>query len=427
MAELPGSGPPEPGPPAGSGDRPGTGEPLLYVFDDAVAAGWAPFALTRPASELRHGRWLARERLGRWLGAPARGSVVTDRPWLVAFREEGAPPVVTPEGVPASGERLFLSARAVPAERTRPPDRPANLWIDDELVGCRLAPDAEGPGPDWFRTPSPLPGLEDVRLAGETLRAPWDLVARGPGRLRADLERGAPAADGASLPPGVERIGGGAVVLGSGVRIEPGVLLDTREGPVELDAGVEVRAGSRLQGPLYVGPGSRLLGGAIAATSAGPLSYLHGEIEETTVLGHSNKAHDGYLGHAYVGRWVNLGALTTNSDLKNNYGSVRVGPPGAEVDTGLLKLGCFLGDHAKTGIGALLNTGTVVGTGSNLFGSAMPPRWVPPFSWGSGGELVRYRKEAFLDTASTVMARRGVAFDDGVRRWLAGAWEAADR
>lgn len=430
----------------GSGREPLAG-PLLFLFDDAIATGWAPFALTRPASELRYGRWLARERLGRWLGAPVRGVVVPDRPWLHSFREEGAPPVSSPEalgkagggadasapvavtaGAPAAArsDRVFLSSRAVPDEGTPVPERPANLWIEDELVGCRLRPGTEDPGPDWFRSPSPLPGLEDARLAGETLRAPWDLVARGAERLRADLG-GAGRPPDASLPRGVERIGGEAVVLGSDVRIEPGVLLDTREGPIELDAGVEVRAGCRLQGPLYAGPGSRLLGGSIAAASAGPLSYLRGEIEEATILGHSNKAHDGFLGHAYLGRWVNLGAMTTNSDLKNNYGSVRVGPPGAEVDTGLLKLGCFLGDHVKTGIGVLLNTGTVVGAGSNLFGTEMPPRWVPPFSWGSGRELVRYRKEAFLETAATAMARRGARVDDALRRWLAGAWEAADR
>lgn len=395
----------------------------LHLFDDRIAGSWAPFALTRPASELRYGRWLLRERIAAWAGVAVRGAVVCDRPWLASFREEGAPPVLPPERLErAAGPRLLWSARAVPDPGASVPERPANLWIDDELVGCRLPPEAEPPDADWFRAPTPLPGLEEVRLSGETLGAPWDLVARGPGRLGADLEAG--TRSGSFLPRGVERVGGGPVVLGSDVRFEPGVLLDTRDGPIELDAGVEVRAGSRLQGPLYAGPGSRLLGGSIAATSAGPLSYLRGEIEETTVLGHANKAHDGFLGHAYVGRWVNLGALTTNSDLKNNYGTVRVGPPGEEVDTGLLKLGCFLGDHVKTGIGLLLNTGTVVGAGSNLFGPAMPPRWVPPFSWGSGAELGRYRREAFLETAAVAMGRRGVELDEHGRRWLGGAWDA---
>ena len=140
------------------------------------------------------------------------------------------------------------------------------------------------------------------------------------------------------------------------------------------------------------------------------------------LLGYVNKAHDGYIGHALVGRWVNLGALTTNSDLKNNYGTISVWTPDGDVDTGQIKVGCFLGDHVKTGIGTLLNTGTVVGSGSNIFGGAMPPVAVPPFSWGSGSNLTEYRLDKFLETAERVMARRDVALTPGVRAVLEAAW-----
>jgi UDP-N-acetylglucosamine diphosphorylase/glucosamine-1-phosphate N-acetyltransferase len=147
-------------------------------------------------------------------------------------------------------------------------------------------------------------------------------------------------------------------------------------------------------------------------------------VEESVILAYSNKAHDGFLGHAYVGRWVNLGAFTTNSDLKNNYGTVRVGAADGPMETGLMKVGCFLGDHVKTGIGTYLNTGTVVGAGSNVFGGAMPPTWIPPFSWGSGRELVEYRLEAFLEVAARVMERREVELDSGTTDVLRKAWEA---
>jgi hypothetical protein len=141
------------------------------------------------------------------------------------------------------------------------------------------------------------------------------------------------------------------------------------------------------------------------------------------ILGYSNKAHDGFLGHAYLGRWVNLGAFTTNSDLKNNYGPVRVGGAAGPVDTGLLKVGCFLGDHVKTGIGTLLNTGSVVGAGTNLFGGEMPPTWVPPFSWGSGSRLTEFRLDKFLEVAERAMSRRDVALDDEMIHLLTRAWE----
>jgi UDP-N-acetylglucosamine diphosphorylase/glucosamine-1-phosphate N-acetyltransferase len=147
-------------------------------------------------------------------------------------------------------------------------------------------------------------------------------------------------------------------------------------------------------------------------------------VESSVILGYSNKAHDGFLGHAYVGRWVNLGALTTNSDLKNNYGPVRVGGPQGPVDTGLTKVGAFLGDHVKTGIGTLLNTGTVVGAGSNIFGGLMPPLFVPPFSWGRGHELTEYRLDKFLDVARRAMARRDLELDQAAETVLRRAWEA---
>ncbi len=400
----------------------------LYVFDDRRAGDWAPFALTRPVAELRYGRWLLRERLERFAGVRASGSLA--RPWLFDFREPGAAAVVHPEDVPHDEGRLVVCARTVPADGItfHPPEGAANLRINDQVVGCWLPPGHPLPGAAWLGEPEPLSRADEIRLEGELLEAPWDLVAGNAERLARDLRRLAKStaeADAATaLPAGVERLGREPVRLGRGTRLEPGVLLDARDGPIALDERVEVLAGGRLAGPIYAGPDSRLLGGPISSLSTGPRSYLRGEIEETVVLGYTNKAHDGFLGHAYLGRWVNLGALTTNSDLKNNYGTVRVGPPGQETDTGLLKVGCFLGDHVKTGIGLMLNTGAVVGAGSNLFGTTMPPKWVPPFSWGEGADLGEYRKEAFLATAETVMGRREVTFDAGTRAWLSAVWEA---
>ncbi len=229
--------------------------------------------------------------------------------------------------------------------------------------------------------------------------------------------------DESAPPGGVELRGSGRLVVGRDVRVEPGVLFDTSEGPILIGDRTEVFAGSRIAGPFVCGPDSRLLGGMLAGVTAGPFSYLRGEVEESVVLGYTNKAHDGFLGHAYVGSWVNLGAMTTNSDLKNNYGTVRLLLPDGEVDTGLTKLGCLVGDHVKTGIGTLINTGSVIGAGSNLFGGAMPPRWVPPFSWGSGDSLTEYRSDAFLSTARIVMERRGQRVDLAVERWLSAVWE----
>ncbi len=225
-----------------------------------------------------------------------------------------------------------------------------------------------------------------------------------------------------SLPDGVHVLGSHPLILESNVQLEPGTLLDAREGPIQLGADVEIRAGTRLAGPAAIGTRSRLLGGSFERIATGPYAYLHGELADSVVLGYTNKAHDGYIGHSYLGRWVNLGALTTNSDLKNNYRPVRVWTPAGVTDTGRTKVGCFLGDHVKTGIGMLLGTGAVVGAGANLFGVAMPPRYVQPFSWGEGEDLGEYRLADFLETAAAAMKRRGVELDERGRRHLESCW-----
>ena len=177
------------------------------------------------------------------------------------------------------------------------------------------------------------------------------------------------------------------------------------------------------RGPHSSGPRRRSSVAHSRMSASGPACRVRGEVSDTVLLGYVNKAHEGYVGHAYIGRWVNLGALTTNSDLKNNYGTVRVHTVDGPVDTGLIKVGCFLGDHVKTGIGTLLPTGCVVGVGSSLFGGLMAPPHVPPFSWGSGDRLEVYEIERFLDTALLAMARRHVPLEESGRALLKAAWE----
>ncbi|MFO7588930.1 MAG: putative sugar nucleotidyl transferase [Gemmatimonadota bacterium] len=397
----------------------------LYLFDDAASDLWGPFALTRPIGELRFGDRLLRERLETFAGISARAALT--RAWLAEFREAGAPPALPRDSELGDGDRLFLSSRFVPDAGSRlgslAVDAPVLLLAGNAVAGLWVPAGREGPDGGWLLEPGPFPGAVERDVAGAVLPWPWSLIERNRDRLAADL---ASAGSGPrSLPEGVHLVGDGPLRIGAGVRIEPGVLLDTRGGGIRLDDGTEVLAGTRLAGPVHAGPACRLLGGPIGGLSAGPRCRLRGEIEDAIVLGFSNKAHDGFLGHACLGRWVNLGALTTNSDLKNNYGSVRVELASGEVDTGLLKLGCLLGDHVKTAIGTLLATGTLVGAGANLFGGDPPPRRVPAFAWGNGPGAPTFDRERFLGTAAIAMDRRGVTCDDGTRAWLGACWDAA--
>jgi UDP-N-acetylglucosamine diphosphorylase / glucose-1-phosphate thymidylyltransferase / UDP-N-acetylgalactosamine diphosphorylase / glucosamine-1-phosphate N-acetyltransferase / galactosamine-1-phosphate N-acetyltransferase len=404
--------------------------PDLILFDDAAAQAWEPFALTRPAGELLFGTLTLRARSERALGIRCVAHLAADH--LAGFEEAGAPPVRRFADAPASGDRLFLLSRVV-VERGDSNQlvgrlkEPGPVQIDGQTAGW-FAPDGTpAPSADFFRNPAvadpPSGGGGAISLAGRLLERVWQLISENPEQIARDIAKRFPDPAPPSLPAGVHRLGDGAVVLGEGVQIEPGVVLDTRGGPIWLDADVQVRAFTRLAGPAYVGPGSSILGGPVETVSIGPVCKVRGELAESICLGYSNKQHDGHMGHAYLGRWVNLGAETTNSDLKNNYGTIRIWTPDGDTDTGVIKLGCLLGDHVKTGIGLLFNTGTVVGAGSNLFGAAMPPKFVPPFSWGSGSELTEYRVDKFLEVAERALGRRGVKLSAGMRGVLEAAWK----
>ncbi len=393
----------------------------LVLFDDLKARSWEPFALTRPIGELRFGAAKLVERVERVLGIECIGYLTAEH--LVDFAEVGAPAVLEPAALPEDRDLIFWCARAAVEldQELPPPTGPTIYLIDGRPVGLCL-PAGRRPE-DGFLTHLELDGstARQVSVAGRLLEAVWDLMLDTPEQLRRDLATrsgtGRP-----ELPPGVYKLGAESLEIGRGVHVEPGTVFDVRHGPILVEDEVEIRAGTRLAGPAAIGARSRLLGGSFEAISTGPHSYLRGEVAETVVLGHSNKAHDGYLGHSYVGKWVNLGAFTTNSDLKNNYRPIKVWTPSGVQDSGELKLGCFLGDHVKTGIGLLLGTGTIMGAGANVYGSQMPPTYVEPFSWGEGDNLGEYRLADFVETAARAMARRGVELDERGRRYLERCW-----
>ncbi len=150
-------------------------------------------------------------------------------------------------------------------------------------------------------------------------------------------------------------------------RIDPYTVFDTTNGPITIGPGVIVQPFTRIEGPCFIARDTQLFRANLrGGVSLGPNCRIGGEVEEAIVHGHSNKYHEGFLGHAYVGEWVNLGAITSNSDLRNDYGEVFVPLGGDPVGTGQAKVGCFLGDHTRTGLGSMMNTGTAVGVMCNI-------------------------------------------------------------
>jgi UDP-N-acetylglucosamine diphosphorylase/glucosamine-1-phosphate N-acetyltransferase len=228
------------------------------------------------------------------------------------------------------------------------------------------------------------------------------------------------------LQPGrAERAGEHPVLVEPDATIEPYVFFDLSAGPVLVRRGATVQAFSRIVGPCVIGVGSTAGGDRIAGSSIGDRCKIRGEVSTSIILGQSNKGHDGFVGHSYLGRWVNLGAGTVTSNLKNTYGPVAMWAPGGVRDTGLQFLGTFMGDHAKTGIGTRLTTGCVLGAGANVFGNAMPPKVVPPFAWGEAPPYETFEIEKFLQTAERMMRRRGLALSDRTRAQLRAAHAAS--
>ena len=393
----------------------------LYLFDDLQARSWLPFTLTRPAGELMFGCLLLRERAERFWATACAGQLV--EPALAGFEEDGTPPVLTNLELGVDEPRILFSSRAVPVSGTAPPtDDPAALTMDGRVVGWVLPPGTKLPeGVSVLEPEACASGLPPIELPGRILETPWELMSDNGEQIRTDVSGLFPESR-FTLTDGVYSSGREKISLGPEIHLEEGVYLDATQGPIRLEEGVHISAFTRVAGPVFIGRGTQVLGGVIGNVSIGPTCRVRGEVQSSVVLGYSNKAHDGYLGHSYVGRWVNLGALTTNSDLKNNYGTVRVTVENDPVDTGRIKVGCFLGDHVKTGIGTLLPTGCVVGAGSNLFGGGMSPVSVPPFSWGGREGLVEYDIERLLENAERAMSRRGVTLTAGGKAVLAEAW-----
>jgi UDP-N-acetylglucosamine diphosphorylase/glucosamine-1-phosphate N-acetyltransferase len=192
------------------------------------------------------------------------------------------------------------------------------------------------------------------------------------------------------------------------------VVLDTRKGPIFLDRDVVVQAFTRIEGPCYLGPGTQVFGAKIKGSSIGPMCRVGGEIEASIMHAYSNKYHDGFLGHSYVGEWVNLAAGTQTSDLRNDYGPVPVTINRRRINTGQTKVGAFIGDHTKTALGTLLNTGTVVGAFSGLLpDGGLLPKVVPSFCTVWNGQVREVSDiEPLLKTAAVVMQRRDREFTE---------------
>jgi UDP-N-acetylglucosamine diphosphorylase/glucosamine-1-phosphate N-acetyltransferase len=202
------------------------------------------------------------------------------------------------------------------------------------------------------------------------------------------------------------------IFIGKDVEIKPGVVLDASTGPIFIDKNVTIFPNAVIQGPFYIGESSKIKSCATIYpnVSIGKVCKIGGEVEDTIIHSFTNKQHSGFLGHSYLGSWINLGADTNNSDLQNNYGTIKVQINGRHIDSGKQFVGLMMADHSKTAINTMFNTGTVVGFSSNVFGAGFPPKYIPSFGWGGSESMKEYKLSKAIETATAVFARREKLF-----------------
>jgi UDP-N-acetylglucosamine diphosphorylase/glucosamine-1-phosphate N-acetyltransferase len=391
----------------------------VCLFEDREVANLEPLTLTRPAFELLCGQTSLGAKQCRYFAPCAVGALI--RPHLAdLYRAQQPATAVNHPAWLRAEPTILVNGRWLPPPGTATAlFGPCLAMVGGEVAYAVVGPDrlqdcSENTLDDCLETwKSTLPQRP---AGGRLVKHLWDLVQHNGEQLALDFQQ-SPARLGAGWRPATLAVVGPPerLLVDPTAQLDPLVVADTTRGPVVIDREAVVTAFSRLEGPCFVGPQTHVLGAKIrAGTTLGPQCRIGGEVEASIVHGYSNKYHDGFLGHSYVGEWVNFGAGTYNSDLRNDYGEVTVIVNGERVATGLTKVGCFLGDHTKTGLGTLLNTGTNVGAFCNLLpAGTYLSRYVPSFcSWWNGALSGNVNLPRLLQTAAEVMRRRGCAFTE---------------
>jgi UDP-N-acetylglucosamine diphosphorylase/glucosamine-1-phosphate N-acetyltransferase len=391
----------------------------ICLCEDRAVANLEPLTLTRPAFDLLSGQSSLGAKQCRYFAPCALGALI--RPCLVDLYRAGHPENAVND-LPwlRAAPTVLVNGRWLPPAGTAVPlSGPCVATVGEEVAYAVVGPDhltycSANTLDDCFETwKNTLPHRP---AGGRLISHLWDLVEHNHEQLGLDFQQ-SPARFRAGWRPASLAVVGSPddLLIDPTAQLDPLVVADTTRGPVVIEREAVVTAFSRLEGPCFIGPQTHVLGAKIrAGTTLGPQCRIGGEVEASIVHGYSNKYHDGFLGHSYVGEWVNFGAGTYNSDLRNDYGEVAVTVNGQRIGTGLTKVGCFIGDHTKTGLGTLLNTGTNVGVFCNLLpaGSYLS-KYVPSFcSWWNGVLTEVANLSRLLQTAEEVMRRRGCALTE---------------
>lgn len=387
----------------------------VFLFDGKERESLLPFTHIRPVAELLCGMQTMGARWSAALGCHA--GVFTKAYLQPAFAFESF-----------EGAALFVNASvfgtaeiAAALWQLKPGEA---LWKADVLLGYVSETRLQDPDDIEALTA----GFRKQVYGGEIfqLRHSWDIFRLNEAAILLDFSTITRTRDSQPLPPYVQVSGKGPVFIEPGAVLRP-CILNTDGGPIYIGRGAEVMEGCLVRGPLVLLDQAVLKMGAkvYGATTVGAGSKLGGELNNVVVFSNSNKGHDGFLGNAVIGSWCNLGADTNCSNLKNNYDEVRIWSEQdmQYVRSGLQFCGLLMGDHSKSGINTMFNTGTVTGVSCNIFGGDFPPKFIPSFSWGGSGGMHTYQLDKALETANRMMERRGLTLTGADRNIFSHIFE----
>lgn len=368
------------------------------LFDGAVREALLPFTFTRPVADLRIGILTIREKWETFLGYTT--STITEEYLATKY------PMIEME------ENIMINASFLPNQEVIDKIKRLGsnqlILFKEEVVAFYIVGGQEEVDFDEF---------EWIELEEELIQVQhkWDLFQKNDLALRADFQLLTEDAISEPIPSSVQVINPENIFIEEGAKLEF-VTLNASTGPIYIGKNAEIMEGSVIRGPFALGEEAQVKMGTkiYGATTVGPHCRVGGEVSNAVMFGYSNKGHDGFLGNAVIGEWCNLGADTNNSNLKNNYGNVKLW--NYEVhdyeDTGLQFCGLMMGDHSKCGINTMFNTGTVIGVGCSIFGGGFPKTFLPSFTWGGVTEDTVYQLDKALETMKVVMSRRHIALTE---------------
>lgn len=391
----------------------------LYIFEDEVYKNFLPLTHFRTVFELRCGCMTLKEKIESTL--KITHPILLSRQYLSNYLREVFPNNKINELF--SDTPLLVNGRVLPTKdfvkKLMDKKGKETVFINgDTVVAAVLSPKTwaaifKNCVDNLFNIKC-FDGIPTLEVYAELVNYPWNLIRINGNQILKDfilMSASIKRKVAGKIHKGVSLINRRKIIIGSGSEIFPGVVLNATDGPVVIGKDVTVMSNAVINGPVFIGDHSLVKVGAkiYPNTSIGEMCKVGGEIEGTIIQSYSNKQHDGYLGHAYIGSWVNIGADTNNSDLKNNYSNVKVMLNGKLIDTGMVHFGMLIGDHTKTGINMMFDTGTIIGAACNLYGAGLPPRYIPSFVRGSVDNPYKtHSAEMALETATLAMSRRNV-------------------